>query len=203
VALARLSLADYLASLGRVRAVQRMPPILIGHSMGGLLAQQLAASGPCAALVCLASAPPGVLPARFAALPYLVPLLPRILAGLTIHPSPATFRFLALHDLPGTEQDELVATLGAESGRAYRSMILGTARVQASAVRCPVLCVSGGRDRIIAPHVASAIAARYGAAHHVLESRGHWLLAKAGLEQVAKPVVEWLRREAVPVLSAV
>lgn len=191
--LSRLSLGDYVAALDRVRSGLPAAPIVIGHSMGGLLAQHLAASGPCAALICLASAPPGMLAAQLPALPYLVPLIPSILAGRAILPSTATFRYLALHDLPRAEQDDLVRTLGAESGRAYRSMILGTSRVRASYVRCPVLCVSGGEDRIISRRVARRVALHYGADHQVLRDRGHWLLARAGLETVAQLVLEWLR----------
>jgi len=179
-------------SLDRVRLALPTAPIVIGHSMGGLLAQHLAATGPCAALVCLASAPPGMLPAQLRALPYLAPLFPRILAGRSIHPPAKTFRYLALHDLPVWEQNDLVSSLGAESGRAYRSMIMGTSRIRASDVRCPVLCVSGGEDRIISRRVARRVAAHYGADHHVLQDRGHWLLARAGLETVAQPVLKWL-----------
>jgi len=192
--LSQLTLEDYLAALDRVRLALPTVPILMGHNMGGLLAQHLAATGPCAALVCLASAPPGMLPAQLRALPYLAPLLPRILAGRSIRPPAQTFRYLALHDLPVEEQTELVSTLGAESGRAYRSMIMGTSRVRASDVRCPVLCVSGSEDRIISRSVARRVAAHYGADHQVLRGRGHWLLARTGLETVAQPVLEWLDR---------
>jgi pimeloyl-ACP methyl ester carboxylesterase len=190
--LSRLSLADYQVALNRVQLALPTAPILIGHSMGGLLAQHLAAAGPCAALVCVASAPPGMLPAQFRAWPYLAPLLPRILAGRAIHPSEATFRYLALHDLPPEEQDHVASSLGSESGRAYRAMILGTSRVRASDVRCPVLCVSGGKDRIVSQRVARRIAAHYRADHRVLPDRGHWLLARAGIERVAQTVLEWL-----------
>jgi len=204
LALARLSLDDYHTALERVRSGLPTAPIVIGHSMGGLLAQQLAATGPCAALVCLASAPPGMLPAQLRALPHLARLLPRILAGRPIRPPVATFRYLALHDLPAGEQNDLVDTFGSESGRAYRSMILGTARVRASAVQCPVLCISGGQDRIISRRVAKRVAAYYGADHHLLPDRGHWLLARAGLEKVAKPVLEWLERKGLhPARAAV
>jgi pimeloyl-ACP methyl ester carboxylesterase len=134
-----------------------------------------------------------MLPAQLRALPSLAPLFPRILAGRAIRPSAATLRYLALHDLPQGEQDDLVRTLGAESGRAYRSMIMGTSRVRASNVRCPVLCVSGGEDRIISRRVARSVATHYGADHQVLRDRGHWLLARAGLESVVRPMLEWLR----------
>lgn len=56
--LGSLGMGDYLAALQHRVAKMRQPPIIVGHSMGGLLAQQLAATGPCRALVCVASAPP-------------------------------------------------------------------------------------------------------------------------------------------------
>src|SRR5580658_4041196 len=46
-ALASLTLSDYLASLHWTAATLSAPPVVIGHSMGGLLAQQLAATAPC------------------------------------------------------------------------------------------------------------------------------------------------------------
>jgi alpha-beta hydrolase superfamily lysophospholipase len=58
-----------------------------------------------------------------------------------------------------------------------------------------VLCISGARDRIVARRVANAIAAHYGADHHVLEGRGHWLLARTELESVAGLVLEWLEQK--------
>jgi len=200
--LSRLSLEDYLAALDRVRSGLPAAPIVIGHSMGGLLAQHLAASGPCAALICLASAPPGMLPPQFRALPHLAPLLPNILAGRAFHPSAGTFRDLALHDLPEAEQDELVRSLGAESGRAFRSMILGTSRVPAPDVRCPVLCLSGSEDRIVSQRVARRVAAHYGADHLALRGRGHWLLARAGLGAVSQLMLGWLRERQLLSLSA-
>ena len=128
-ALAALTMADYLAALQRACAQLTAPPILIGHSMGGLLAQQLAATGPCAALGCVASAPPWMLPAHPRALPFLLPLMPTILRGRTLHPTETILRALALNRLPGHEQAELIPTFVAESGKAYRAMILGAARL--------------------------------------------------------------------------
>src|ERR1051325_11141003 len=86
-ALRPLSLPDYLKALLAVRNRMTEAPVIIGHSMGGLLAQQLAAAAPCRALGCVASAPPGMLPAQLRALPYLAPLFPTIMAGRPVRPS--------------------------------------------------------------------------------------------------------------------
>ena len=196
-ALRRLGIRDYLDSLLDYRAELDAPPIVIGHSMGGLLAQQVAARTPCAALVLLASVPPGVLWAQPRALPHLARLLPRILAGRPFRPSEQTSRAIVFHDLPEEDQRTLPPRLVADSGRAFRSLVLGTERVTRGAVTCPVLCVSGGADRNVSARISRAIAARYGAEHQVHPERGHWIIAESKVGEVAPPVIEWLERVGV------
>lgn len=53
------SLASYVKDVKQVIEEIGQPPILIGHSMGGLLSQIVARDGEVAALVTLASVPPG------------------------------------------------------------------------------------------------------------------------------------------------
>ena len=62
-ALATTGLADYAADLEEKIRALKASPILVGHSMGGLLAQMLAARVKVAALILLAPSPPwGVAP---------------------------------------------------------------------------------------------------------------------------------------------
>ena len=62
-ALAGTGIKDFVEDLGTLIAGLSQPPVLIGHSMGGLLAQMLAARNPVRALLLLAPSPPwGVLP---------------------------------------------------------------------------------------------------------------------------------------------
>lgn len=190
-ALTTLSLADYFSALQSELMKLPAPPVIVGHSMGGLLAQQLAAAVPCRALVCVASAPPWILTAQIRSLPYLLPMMPRILAGLPIQPSHATLRYLALHDLPDSEQSALLPTFVSESGRAYRAMILGLAWLGGRSFTGPILCLSGTLDRIISPRTSAAIAHHYGASHEVF-NRGHWLIASSARDQVTGRVVRWL-----------
>ena len=61
--LARTGLADFVAYLSSSIKALGQPPILLGHSMGGLLAQLLAAKGLAEAVILLAPVPPwGLLP---------------------------------------------------------------------------------------------------------------------------------------------
>jgi pimeloyl-ACP methyl ester carboxylesterase len=99
---------------------------------------------------------------------------------------------LVLHDLLPAEQEELMPNMAYESGKAYRTLVLGNAPVDASAVRCPVLVVSGGADRLLKPAVGEGLARFYRAEHFVVPGRGHSLIADSILELVAAPVLGWI-----------
>lgn len=194
--LASLTLNDYLVALHREIVKLDAPPVLVGHSMGGLLAQQLATIVPCAALICVASVPPWMLVPQIRALPFLAPVIPAILSGRPIHLRETTFRELFVHDLPGQEQHQLISSFGAESGRAFRAMILGLARLPGKRFQGPTLCLSGGEDRIISSRTSKAIARYYGARHEVFPRRGHWLIASSAEREVAGSVMRWLEEYA-------
>ena len=172
------------------------PPIVIGHSMGGLLTQKIAAARTPRAAVLLASIPPGVLWTQLKALPHLFPLLPRILAGKPFLPSARTMREVPLNTLPAAEQDELIPRLVRDSGRVFREMAMGASstRVSAANVTCPVLCVSAGDDRNVAQWISRRIAARYRAEHQVHPGLPHWIIAESALNDVAPPVLDWLTK---------
>jgi pimeloyl-ACP methyl ester carboxylesterase len=189
-----LTLSDYLAALRAEVARLGAAPILVGHSMGGLLAQQLAASGPCRALVCIASAPPWCLIPPLRSVRFLLPAFPAILFGWTIPHSEWALRNLALTKLPESEQRELVRTLGAESGRAFRAMWFGLARLPGPRFTGPVLCLSGRDDRIVADRTSRALARSYDARHVTFEQSGHWLIAASAQGDVAGTVMRWLEK---------
>jgi pimeloyl-ACP methyl ester carboxylesterase len=175
------------------------PPVLVGHSMGGLLAQKLAAVSETAGLVLLASIPPGILWTQPRAVPHLLPLLPGILAGRPIFPSEKTMRAIPLSTLTASEQDQLIPQLVPDSGRAFRAMSFGTrpTRVKRGAVRCPVLCVSGTSDLNVSNRTARMIARRYKAEHHVHAGAPHWIIAESLLDDVAPRVLYWIHNEVV------
>ena len=172
------------------------PAVVIGHSMGGLLAQKIAAARTPRAVVTMASIPPGVLWFQLKPLPHLFRVLPKVLAGQPFLPSAKTMREVPLSTLPAAEQDELVPRLVRDTGRMFREMSRGSAstRVAAAEVTCPMLCVSGGSDRNVAPWISRRVAARYGAEHQVHPNAPHWIVADSLVGEVLPPILEWLDR---------
>jgi pimeloyl-ACP methyl ester carboxylesterase len=190
--LRRLGIDDFFAAVSDVLARFERPPIVIGHSMGGLLVQMLAAAFDCAAIVLVGSLAPGGLPAPPGAIPYYLRVGPRILAGLPFSPSRAGLSRLVLHDLPAAEREALSAGFVPESGLAYREMLFGKVRVKGKSVACPVLVVNGGADRLVPPSVGGEIARKYRAELTIIPGHGHWLIAGSLIGSAAIPVLRWI-----------
>jgi len=192
--LERLVFADYVEAVSKaVREFDR-PPVVVGHSMGGILAMRAATEQRIAGLVVIAAPAPGGLPARPGVLRYALPLIPRILAGLPVRPPVEAVRALVTYELSAAEGDEIIAAGGMESGRVLRRLALGGSGVALAAIRCPTLCLGAGDDRVVPPSAAARIAKATGAELVVFAGHGHWLIAGSLTGEVAATVRDWLER---------
>jgi len=201
--LGRTSLVDYAGDLERLIGDLDEKPVLVGHSMGGLLAQMLAARGLARACVLLApSAPWGVLPSTMFELASAQTLLfsGGDYRGSVIAPS---YRIAAAHSLDRLDEgarNAVFARFVPESGQATFEImnwsfdLRRAGHVRARDVTCPVLCLVGTGDKINPPSTVSRIAARYRGRATFEEVRGHshWLIGEPGWEDIAMRVLEWL-----------
>ena len=200
--LGTLGLLDYADDLEQaVRALDETP-ILVGHSMGGLLAQILASRDAAKALVLLAPAPPrGILALQPAIVRGFRSALVR--RGFWKKPFRLTFdetAWLVLNRLSRAEQESVYRQLVYESGRAlceigFWFLDSGAAsRVDAAQVTCPVRVICGEQDRITPPAVARRIAGKYGrvSSYRELAGHGHWLVGEPGWETICEDISAWL-----------
>jgi alpha-beta hydrolase superfamily lysophospholipase len=183
----------YLKDLVRILEELRAQPVVIGHSLGGLLALKVAELGRCTAAVLLNPAPVGMLTAQLRSLPYFVPLLPSIIRGIPFQPSHQAFRQLAFNKLSATDLDEGLRTMVAESGLVFQQMMSGAIRVRRSDIGCPVLCVGGTEDRVISRRLLRLTARRTGADLQEYPGHAHWIHAEPGWEAVAHGLLAWIR----------
>jgi len=200
-ALGTTSLSDYVADLEEHLQALASPAILVGHSLGGLLAQMLAARTKLKAAVLLAPAAPwGVPPSSLLEIAAAQSLLLKVgFWNKVLAPDLDGMERQALSRIPTAERAALLGRMGPESGRATFEMVhwgldMGRAsEVEAHKVRCPLLLLAGGEDRICPPGTVERIAALYRGSHYEkLPGMGHWLIGEPGWEQVADRAIAWL-----------
>jgi pimeloyl-ACP methyl ester carboxylesterase len=200
--LAATSIADYTADMAQLLAGLPDKPVLLGHSMGGIIAQQLAAKGLARALVLLASgAPWGILPSSDAERAIATGLMS---AGdfwtRALQPVFEVAANDSLANLAPSAQRQVFDRLGAESGRALFELFFWmfdgkrTTAVDAAGVTCPVLVIAGAQDKVISPATGRRIAQRYGerATFHEAPDHGHFLLLEPGWQHLAQRCADWL-----------
>ncbi|MDQ4080602.1 MAG: alpha/beta hydrolase [Gemmatimonadota bacterium] len=167
--------------------------ILVGHSMGGLIAQKAAESLAPAALVLLSSAPPrGIFLFSWPLFRRQMKHVPAILASRPVMADPADTTALFLNRLSPSEALELAPRWTSTSGRAGREMTLGSIAVEANRIECPVLVVAGTNDVAIPPRIQRRIATKYGAEFRDYDGHAHFLIWEPGWERIAGDVAAWL-----------
>lgn len=207
-ALGRLGVRDYVDDL--VAWVQAQPhrPVLIGHSMGGLVAlmatsqlQQLGTPVPGLILVAPAT-PAGGWLFSWRNLPvFLRPCLTQLLgwrAFSLTHPE-ATWGLF--HGVTPAQRDALIQSLQPESGRALMQIAwwfldpTGSTRLNWDNVRCPVKVYLGGRDRIIPLYAARVFKRLKDVVVHVHPSSSHMVFDDNArthfFDWLVKAVNEW------------
>jgi pimeloyl-ACP methyl ester carboxylesterase len=199
-ALGQISLCDYADDLEAFVAELKTPPILIGHSMGGLLAQMLAARRDIAAAVLLApSAPWGVPPSTLFEIASAQAMLLNVgFWNSVLQPDEHIAARHALDRLP--ERDEVLARFVPESGRAiFEIMHWGldmrrAGEVDTRKLACPLLVLVGSEDRINPPGTVERVAALYReqATYEKVPGMSHWLVGEPGWEKVADRALKWL-----------
>lgn len=201
--LAGSTLADYVEDVARVADNLPAPPVLIGHSMGGMVVQKYLTSHPAAAAVLLASAPPrGVL--RSPAIRHHPLMLMRGLvkrSALAIFSDTSRRRTLLFSDhTPDHVVRDCADRLTEESNAAVLDLFrVRIARRDRATI--PMLVVGAREDALFSARQAERTAAFYGADTVVIAGLGHNLMMEPGWRQVADHIESWLKRRFAPTSS--
>lgn len=181
-------------------ALQR--PVVIGHSMGGLVAQKLAERGIARGLVLMSPAPPrGISVFTFELLRRQWRYLPAILRSRPVVARESDFTPLVLNHIPRDKQRDLFAQFVPDSGRAGREMLMGSIRVDERNVKCPVFTIASEDDHFIPLATVRRIAAKYGSPLHVAAGHGHLVMQEPGWEETAAAIAAWLANQSTSLLS--
>ena len=200
--LGALTLADLVTRHSAMVRDCESPPILIGHSMGGLIVQLLLQQGLGAAGIAIDSAPPkGVISLRWSFLRSNWPAInPFAKIGQPINLSFEQFCYAFAHTLPPGEQraayDQHVVP---ESRRVGKGPTTEAARIDFARSRPPLLMIAGSDDHIIPASLNRANHRRYAKSPAVTDfrefpGRTHWIIAQKGWEEVAQHALEWIEK---------
>ncbi len=198
-------LLDYAEDLEKELLKFDSPPIIMGHSMGGLLTQILVSRGLAETAVLLSPAPPrGVM----ALTPSGIRCFSDVLKTPGFWKKPFKFSFektvySCLDMMSEEKQKEVYSRLVHESGRTAFEIGLWlldkniSSNVNTKEVKCPLLIVSGREDRFIPPSVVKRIANKYKdvSTHREFKDNAHWVIGEPGWENIAEYIYDWLEKQ--------
>lgn len=189
------SIAGYVAD---VRAVAETmdDPFIIGHSMGGFVAQHYAAVHGARGIALIASVPPGgAWPATLKVLREKPLVLLKCLLRLDLLPvvedRDYARKLLFSREIGRADKDHYLKNFRSESFRAFVDMLLRPVRRPLPG-DTPCAVFGGERDQIVTPDDVRRTAAFYGVKEHILPFASHMLMIDDRWQEAAVALDGWL-----------
>lgn len=192
------SLKDYVQdaryALGKIG-----PSILIGHSMGGLIAQIIASKDKkklVKATVLVTSAPPRGILTRHT--PLLLARLWRwryayaALAKRSFQNRDADTLRLMLNNMPSSEAKRLISKFADESGLVAREIMIGSIAIDPRSIHCPKLIVGARNDMLTPASIQRKIAKKYNADYFEFSLHAHALMLEKNWQEPIQSILAWL-----------
>jgi pimeloyl-ACP methyl ester carboxylesterase len=184
-----------------LREIERfdVPPIVIAHSLGALLAQRLLGRTKIAALVMLAPVPPeGMIfttPFLFASEPSIWQGLFNFLCGRREDAFDGMADILFSKQTRETEIEKNAARMVFEGFGAVFEAHIPAPVVPAFIIGVPSLVVAGAEDKLISPLASVRTALYHGAEYRTEDELGHFMQTGPGARRAAEFIIDWLERK--------
>lgn len=196
------SIIDYVDQLEKEYRKLQCHGIILGHSMGGLLAQLLAVRVQPKLLILLSSAPPLGISALTNSVikSYISYFLKPFFWRKPFLISFKSAQFAFLNNLSKEKQINEYNKLVYESGRAIMQIGLPifdknkSSHINADDIRCPVLVLHGLLDNIVPYITGEKIASKYGSQStlKLLNNNAHLIEIEDGWEDTAAYIHKWI-----------
>ena len=192
------SLDDYIQDVLNVIACFDQPPILIGHSMGGLITQQILIKQAVSGAVLVASIPPyGAIKSlmRFARDDTLS--LSKML-GVWLYPK---MRYWAQHpsgifghNVKQHQIDMSLSHMQAESIRVLADISVRKTPKNLNPHNTPIYCTGFSDDRLVYPEDVKKTAELFSAHYKIHSNLGHGFMYEEDWKLVAEDINEWIHK---------
>lgn len=190
-------LRDYVADVMQVMQTLPAAPVLIGHSLGGLIVQKILQERAVPAAVLMCSAPPhGLLPSALTAM-ITNPLMYWEMAAMQrLGPKAATVdgsrRALFLDETPDDWVRKVFPTAELESDAVMLDASFLDLPPSTGRRDMPVMVLGGGRDACITRSAVEETARAFGVTPVMFENLPHALMLVPEWQTVARAMLDWL-----------
>jgi non-heme chloroperoxidase len=195
--LAFAGLSEYADDVAEICAGLDRPPVLIGHSMGGMIVQKYMRRHPVAAAVLMASPPPHGMIGSWLTMSLRNPgLLHQVWMmqafGVASVDLGTIRRALFSDDTPNEAVLRYVPLFGPESAKVILDMLFLDLPPSSRWTEVPTLVIGGGRDKLVYPGAVQSTAGTYGTRAEIFDDLGHALMLDHHWERVARRILRWL-----------
>ncbi|WP_300301782.1 alpha/beta hydrolase [Ferrovibrio sp.] len=191
------------SEIARLMQGGSQPPVLLGHSLGGLLAQQLAARNLARAAVLLAPvAPWGTLPHTMAEVEGALGLLWKTgnLRGKALPPDFELAAQYSMDRIPPALRRDIFTRLVPESGRVLFETLTwwldwhAATQVSAHRVQIPLLVIAGSDDKVTPAPTCRAVAGQYPgrAVFREVPDLSHFIFGEPKEDEVNAMIADWI-----------
>lgn len=189
------SIGDYVHDVAKI--VDRLDslPVLIGHSMGGFVAQKYLEQRTAAGVALLCSVPPqGLIAAQFHLVlsqPQLFNEINRIMSGQ--YTDTQTLRDALFAGEVSEEQlDDWIGRMQGESHRALWDMSMFNLPNLQRMHRPPMFVMGAEKDALVPAFLVQSTAQTYGEKAHILRDMGHAITHEREWQHAAQRLADWL-----------
>lgn len=192
------SIADYVEDVFQVASELPKPPVVIGHSLGGLVVQKYLEKHPAPAGILVAPSP---VEGMFWSGVKIQMRNPLLMAKVSIKQDYAVMfstpklakKFLFSVDADEAKVSEYVERFGRESYLAALEMIYNLPKP--NKIKVPLLVVGGESDALIAPAKFEKTARAYNGDCKIFPKMAHNMMLERDWRMVADFMIEWLERK--------
>jgi len=190
-------IADYVEDVVTVAQNQPTPPIVVGHSMGGLVVQKYLELHTAPAAVLLASLPPSGALATTLRIARRHPLIfAKVNLTFSLYPlvaSPSLTREAFFSDsLPAEQVQKYWERMQDESFLGFLDM-LAFNLPSPKKVKTPILVLGASKDTVFSPAEIEATARAYNTTAEIYEDMAHDMMLEPKWESVAERISDWLK----------
>lgn len=188
---------QYVDDLAQVAATFDTPPVLIGHSMGGMVVQKYLHEHGAAAAVLMASVPPHGLAGSFIGMAFgnpglFVDMAKMQVFGPAVSDGDSVRRALFSDETPQDTIDKMLYRLQGESTMAIFDLLGLDLPSSAPTLDLPVLVLGAENDSFVFRGALEATARTYRTRPIIFPRMAHAMMLEHHWETVAKTILDWL-----------